>query len=87
VRKFWLWMSVKEYACVGISGWALCVPGQPLAYPINQMLIGYMLEYIREAPGHPAGYCYRARKVEKVVIGLNMYHELESIIKEMDGEE
>lgn len=96
MKKFWKWMLSKDYARKdGRKKYFLVdFPGK---YSISyvrytpQMLIGYMLEYIRE---HEATYEQISNMSENddstlgiATWSIDCYEKLVSIIKEMDGEE
>jgi hypothetical protein len=51
--------------------------------PTPQMLIGYMLEYIHKSEW----WRHKPNRIGYIIFWEDVYSELESIIKEMDGEE
>ena len=83
MKKFWKWMKDKSYA----------LDVKDLALFTQEMLIGYMLEYIRD---HKWWDDKNVQEILRGDIGMKLdilldcrdqYSKLVSIIKEMDGEE
>jgi hypothetical protein len=88
MKRFWEWMKEKgygKYDCGFVEYRIYNRPGRNCRMaiePTPQMLIGYMLEYIIYKAGEKI-----KSEVEYAIRHNDRYKRLESIIKEMDGEE
>jgi hypothetical protein len=89
MKRFWQWMKEKEYGDSEDNKEYLtyhCNKSQSTTIRATpQMLIGYMLEYIRNHKQNKPGYIMT--QMENAIFRDDPYQALESIIKEMDGEE
>jgi len=95
--KFWNWMKEKKYGELKYEEHKIYdLPGGNMRMcvtPTPQMLVGYMLEYIRDHEWWNRSdiaeiiKCDMARDVGMIVFCRDQKAECERIVKEMDGEE
>ena len=83
MKNFWCWMEKEGYGHIGEDYTCLYNKDdteQEVSFPMKQMLIGYMIEYINDME-HLYQLCSCKKSVEE------LYDCLEKMIKKLEGGE